>query len=70
MFEKIFIKRRRRLVTNHIEENNLIEPDKNKLLKGEIILTHCRGHDTILIFFLVWRLSQLAYTFTFEKLRL
>ena len=28
----------------------MIEPDKNKPLKGEIILTHCRGHDTILTF--------------------
>ena len=52
MFQKISKKRRRHLVTNHFQENNLIEPDKNKLLKGEIILTHCRGHDTILIFFL------------------
>ena len=49
--ENIFKKRQRHLVTNCIQENNLIEPHKKKLLKGEIILTHCRGHDTSLIFF-------------------
>ena len=50
MFGNIFKKRRRHLVTDHVKNNDLIEPDKNKLLKGEIILTHCRGHDTILTF--------------------
>ena len=54
MFEKFFKKRRRHLVTDHhIKENNLIVSDKSKLLRGEIILTHCRGHDTILIFLFV-----------------
>ena len=53
MFEKFFKKRRRHLVTDHhIKENNLIVSDKSKLLRGEIILAHYRGHDTILIFFL------------------
>ena len=50
MFGNIFKKRRRHLVTDHVKNNDLTEPDKNKLLKGEIILTHCRGHDTILTF--------------------
>ena len=49
--ENTFLKKQRHLVTNRIQENNLIEPDKKKLLNGEIILTHCRGHGTILIFF-------------------
>ena len=51
MFGKLFIKRRRHLITNRIKQKNLIASDKGKHLKGEIILTHCRGHDTILIFF-------------------
>ena len=51
MFEKIFTERRGHLVTNRIRENNLIKPNKKNFLKGEIILTHCRGHETILIFF-------------------
>ena len=49
--EKIFKKRRRHLDTNHIQENNLIENNRKNLLNGEIILIHCRGHDTIIIFF-------------------
>ena len=51
--ENIFKKRykKRHIVTNCIRENNLIEHNKIKLLKGEIILTHCRVHDTIMIFF-------------------
>ena len=40
-----------RPVTNTIQENDLIENNKKKVLNGEIILTHCRGYDTILIFF-------------------
>ena len=47
MFEKIFTKRRGHLVTNRIRENDL----KGENNKGEIILTHYRGHETILIFF-------------------
>ena len=51
--ENIFKNRhkKRHIVTNRIRENNLIEHNKIKLLKGKIILTHCRGHDTIMIFF-------------------
>ena len=51
MFGKLFKKRRKHLITNRIKQNNLIASDKGKHLKGKIILTHCRGHDTILIFF-------------------
>ena len=69
MFEKIFTKRRGHLVTNRIRENNLIKPNKKNFLKGEIILTHCRGHETILIFFFR-RFSRGTYTFTFKILRL
>ena len=63
MFEKIFKKKRRRLATNRIQENNLIQPDKNKLLKGEIILTHCRGHDTILICFCLKDFTTSIYVY-------
>ena len=51
LLKRYLKKRRRHLVTNRIRENNLIEHNKKTLLNGEIILTHCRGHDTILIFF-------------------
>ena len=73
MFEKIFKKRRRLLITNHIQENNLIAPDKSKPLKGEIISTNCRGYNTIFysIFFVLKLLqAAAAHTFTFKKLRL
>ena len=40
------------LESDRIQENNLMEHNKKKFLKGEIIFTHCRGHDTIMIHFL------------------
>ena len=48
---KIFRKRRKHLVTEHIRENDLMEHNKKKFLKGEIIFRHCRGHDTIITVF-------------------
>ena len=64
--KKIFKKRQRHLVTNYIQENNLIKSDKKKLLSG-IILTHCRDHDTILIVFLFEGFYK-QHMFTFKKL--
>ena len=49
---KMFQKRQRHLVTDRIQKNNLIEPNKKNNLKEEIIFGHCKGHDTI-IFFLI-----------------
>ena len=51
VYWKSFQKKRSRLAT-YIQESNLIEPDRKKLLKCKTILIHCRRHDTIMIFFL------------------
>ena len=69
--ENIFKKRhkKRHIVTNRIRENNLIEHNKIKLLKGEIILTHCRGHDTIMIFFCFEGFHEQHIPFIIKKLR-
>lgn len=48
---KMFQKRQRHLVTDRIQKNNLIEPNKKNNLKEEIIFGHCKGHDTIIFFF-------------------
>ena len=48
---EIFKKRRRHITTNRIREIDLIGNNRNKLLKGEIIFGHCRGHDTLIVFF-------------------
>ena len=48
---KIFKKKPKYSAPKRICENNLIDPDKKKHLKGGIIFGHCKEHDTIIIFF-------------------
>ena len=48
---KIFKGRQRLNVSNRIRMINLIGDKRDKYLEGEIILQHCRGHDTIIILF-------------------
>ena len=50
--EKFFKRRRRDLFTDRIQENNSMKQNKKKNLKGKIIFTPCRGHDTVMIHFL------------------
>ena len=48
---KIFKKKLKFSAPEHIRKNNLIYHDKKKHLKGDIIFGHCRGHNTIIIFY-------------------
>ena len=53
VFQKDFLKKANASCyrQNSSLTKNFIELDKKKLLKGKIIFGHCRGHDTIIIFF-------------------
>ena len=53
LFEKIFKGRRKLDVTNRIQTVNLIGDKRCKYLEREIILGHCPGHNTIVIFFYI-----------------
>ena len=49
---KVFAKRSKdRVPSGRIQTINLLDPDKKKLIRGEIFLRHCRGHDTLIICF-------------------
>ena len=52
MFIRKFFKRERKPSTsNQTGTINLIVDKRDKYLKGEIIIGHCRGHATIILFF-------------------
>ena len=44
------------------------DSNKKKLLKGKIIFGHCRGHDTIIIFFFILKFLWATRRFTVKKL--
>ena len=48
---KIFKKGRKSNTSNRIRTIYLLGDKRDKYLKGEIIIGHCRGHDTITLFF-------------------
>ena len=50
---KIFKKKPKYSARKRICQNNLIDPDKKKHLKGGIIFGHCREHDTIIYIFFI-----------------
>ena len=52
LIRKFFKKKQTCVVNDFIQEVNLMDTRKNNL-KGEIVFGYCRGHDTILILFLV-----------------
>ena len=48
----LFAKRSKdRATSGRIRTINLLDSDKKMLIKGEIFLRHCKGHDTLIIFF-------------------
>ena len=48
---KTFKRRRKSDISNRIRTFNLIGDKRDKYLEGEITTGHCRGHNTIIIFF-------------------
>ena len=67
LIRKVFKKKQTCVANDLIQEVNLMDTRKNNL-KGEIVFGYCRGHDTILILFLVWKILWTTRTFTFKKL--
>ena len=55
LIRKFFKKKQTCVVNDLIQEVNLMDTRKNNL-KGEIVFGYCRGHDTILILFLFWKI--------------
>ena len=53
MFHKIFDRKRRLKEMSFDIFNELLSEDKKKFenLNGEILISHCSGYDTIIIFF-------------------
>ena len=47
---KIFKRGRKPNTSNQIRTINLIGDKRDKYLEGEIIIGHCRAHDTIILF--------------------
>ena len=50
IMREIFKRRRKPNTSNRIRTINLLGDKIDKFLKGEIIIGHCRGHDTIISF--------------------
>lgn len=40
-----------RATSGRIRTINLLDSDKKMLIKGEIFLRHCKGHDALIIYF-------------------
>ena len=40
-----------RAASGRIRTINLLDSDKKMLIKGEIFLRHCKGHNRLVIFF-------------------
>ena len=55
---KIFKRRRKLDTSNRIQTFNLIGDKRDKHLEGEIIIGHCRGHNTIILFFHIKGFSE------------
>lgn len=50
--KNFFAKRSKdRAASGRIRTINLLDSYKKMLIKGEIFLRHCKGHDTLIIFF-------------------
>ena len=49
--QKVFVKRSGDSISGWIWTINLLDSDKKKLIRGEILIRHCRGLDTLIICF-------------------